>query len=212
MPDLTLITGAARSGTSLVAKILKAHGAFLGTHNELFEDTAIREGIVKPHLRSMGMDPLGQRYIVPPTPLKPIPDLADRFWRIFKNQGLTDESWVAYKGAKLSFVWPVWHQHFPDAKWIIVRRPDGEIAASCLRTSWMRGRMTHKAWVEWVNEHKGQWTILKQVGDARELWPRKFIDGDYTQLEEVFAWLGKKLRPKVVENCIDRKLFRQSAN
>ena len=63
-----LITGCARSGTSLVAGIFNICGAFGGEisgptiYNKkgIFENAFIREMLVKPWLENVGADPMGQ--------------------------------------------------------------------------------------------------------------------------------------------------------
>ena len=69
------ITGCARSGTSLVAGIIEKRGAFGGKtapgnyNNEkgFFENTTIKNDVLKPYLRSLKADPMGQ---------KPLPDMS----------------------------------------------------------------------------------------------------------------------------------------
>jgi hypothetical protein len=64
-----LITGCARSGTSMTAGIVHICGAFGGrmsgpTPNNrkgMFENEEVRNQIVKPYLSSIGADPLGQK-------------------------------------------------------------------------------------------------------------------------------------------------------
>ena len=68
MVEPILITGAARSGTSLTAGIISICGAFGGNttgstpynRNGQFENSHIRNRIVKPYLVRMGVDKLGQ--------------------------------------------------------------------------------------------------------------------------------------------------------
>lgn len=63
-----LITGCARSGTSMVAGVINMCGAFGGSmsgpnHNNakgMFENARVRNNIVKPYLRQLHVDPLGQ--------------------------------------------------------------------------------------------------------------------------------------------------------
>src|SRR5690606_36215574 len=116
---MIIVTGAARSGTSLTTRILQAHGCHLGsTVNGLYENTDVRDGVVKRYLRSIGADPLGQSILADTDNLAYVPGwrkTVERHFRAFPKP------W-AYKCAKATLIWPVWHEAFPDAKWIIVRR------------------------------------------------------------------------------------------
>ena len=68
MPPPIIVTGCARSGTSLTAGIINICGAYGGTlappnvnnRKGMFENTTVRQTIVKPYLREHGWDPLGQ--------------------------------------------------------------------------------------------------------------------------------------------------------
>ena len=69
-----LITGAARSGTSLCAGTTNICGAWGGSlsgptkynRKGMFENSEIRNAVVKPYLRRIGCDPMGQ---------DPLPDI-----------------------------------------------------------------------------------------------------------------------------------------
>ena len=104
-----LITGCARSGTSMTGGIINICGAWGGkmagqtTHNKrgMYENLEIRNGIVKPYLRSIKADPLCQ---------KPLPDIMlfrefsaassiVEYWRhaitrVIKHQEYTGGPWV----------------------------------------------------------------------------------------------------------------------
>ena len=91
-----LITGCARSGTSLVAGIINMRGAFGGKMSGpnmnnakgMFENARIRNDIVKPYYRSIGVDPLGQ-YPLPDIESLPIPTgWANDVIRIIQEEGI----------------------------------------------------------------------------------------------------------------------------
>jgi hypothetical protein len=206
-----LITGAARSGTSLVAGTINLCGAFGGNMSGpnrnnakgMFENTNIRNTIVKPYLREIGVDALGQ-YPLPNINrvLKPIHGLADKVSNIMVQQGYQGGPWM-YKGAKLCLIWPLWHQAFPSAKWIIVRRSPEDIAASCVRTGFMRAfsrsnfrRAIHvnneyEGWLWWAQQHEERFQTMKDAGlNIKEVWPDKMVSGEYKAIIETINWLG----------------------
>ena len=144
---MIFVTGCARSGTSLTASILKNLGCNTGKLNDLYENTGIREKVLKPYLRSVGADPLGQKPLPDTDNLPAMPDLRKMVQQHIPNL----EPWM-YKDAKLTLVWPVWAREFPEAKWVLVRRDKAEIAKSCLRTSFMRAYEGQLGWERWVEE------------------------------------------------------------
>lgn len=217
-----LITGCARSGTSMTAGVVHLSGAFGGTmsgatrYNQkgMFENSEIRNTIVKPTLKMMGYDPMGQ---------KPLPDvrifygiddlrilkIRKDFMRILIHEGLRDDNTFFYKGAKLCLMWPLWNKVFPTAKWIIVRRDDYDIAYSCMRTGFMSAYNTVNGWLGWVNEHKKRFLEMKTTNgmQVKEVWPQRAINGDYSELEKVIEWLGLEWKEEEVKKFISPELW-----
>jgi len=101
MQEPILITGAARSGTSMAAGVLNLCGAFggkmYGAHKAnpkgMFENTGIREQIVKPYLRQIGADPTCQ-YPLPDVNSLSIPvDWRERIEQTIQDQGYEEGIW-----------------------------------------------------------------------------------------------------------------------
>jgi len=141
MPEPILITGCARSGTSLVAGMINKCGAFGGNMSGpnknnakgMFENAHIRNLLMKPYLREIGVDPLCQ-YPLPDINKLTIPsNWKQEVEKVMTDEGYWHGPWM-YKGAKMCLTWKMWHHAFPHAKWIIVRRRTGDIVNSCLRT------------------------------------------------------------------------------
>jgi len=223
-----LITGCARSGTSLVAGIVHKCGAFGGvmsgpnTNNAkgMFENSRIREHIVKPFYRSINVDPMGQY---------PLPDVESLLiptgWQkkiegVMMGEGYKDGPWM-YKGAKLCQHWPVWHYAFPTAKYIIVRRKTSDIINSCERTGFMRAFALPKnlnavnafseadGWLWWVHQHEQRFVEMIQAGlNCKVVWPERMVDGDYSQMKETIEWLGLKWNQGEVLGFIEPKLWK----
>ncbi len=202
-----LITGCARSGTSMTAGIIEMCGAFGGRTSPpnnsnkkgMFENVDIRNGIVKPYLSSIGADPMGQ---------DPLPRMrrvygslkrADIFstqWKekvlkvLFRHGLDTDWPWY-YKGAKMCLFWPVWYAAFPDARWVIVRRQREDIVNSCLKTGFMRAHRTEDGWMGWVKHHEEMFDQMRGAGlVVHEVWPQKAISGDFSEIRGVVDDLG----------------------
>lgn len=212
-----LITGAARSGTSLTAGCVDACGAYGGricgatsaNKKGQFENTALRNSIIKPFLKAMQCDPLGQ---------KPLPEIHDMM--IYPSfhadtldtvlgQGWDGTTTWYWKGAKLCLIWPVVRNAFPDSKWLIVRRNKKDIVNSCLKTHFMRKRKTAKEWEEWVDEHLSRFEEMKKAfGDqVMEVWPTKMVEGDLSEIKTAIKWLGLEWDQSAVENFVDVRLW-----
>lgn len=209
-----LVTGCARSGTSMTAGILSVLGAWGGEmsgptkHNRkgMFENAEIRS-IVKLYLHLCNVDPKGQYPLPNINDLRPIANWKNRITGIMERQGCPFDSWF-YKGAKMCLIWPIWHNAFPKAKWIIVRRSDDDIVYSCMRTGFMNNHSTEKGWHSWVDHHKENFKQMHEAGlQIKELWPSKFVEGDYTELKEVMEWAGLPWNEESINAFVDKKLF-----
>lgn len=231
MKEPILITGCARSGTSMVAGIINMCGAFGGTmsgpnrYNEkgMFENHKIRQDLVKPYFRKIGVDPLGQ-YPLPNVNEMDIPvNWRERVQNVFLEQGYKDGPWF-YKGAKMCLHWPVWTYAFPNAKWIIVRRRSGDIVNSCLKTGFMRAfrhqvnqhavgaNDEREGWLWWVNQHLDRFREMIDAGaNCKVVWPERMIDGDYSQINEMLEWLGLEWNSEI-PNFIEPKLWKARQN
>ena len=221
MREPILITGCARSGTSMVAGVINICGAFGGnmsgpnSNNQkgMFENSTVRNEIVKPYFRQIGVDPLGQ-YPLPNTKELIIPlDWKERVEQIIIDQGYSGGPWM-YKGAKMCLHWPVWHFHFPGAKWIIVRRRTGDIIKSCMKTGFMSafGRAHNQkyvgvdnerdGWLWWVHQHIDRFIEMIQEENGpncKQIWPHRMVNGDYKQMMETIEWLGLEWDSKALE-------------
>lgn len=210
-----LITGCARSGTSLMAGVISICGAFGGDFRKpnkwnekgLFENTRIQE-IDKEYLKSIGADPKGQ-HPLPNTATLPIPnDWKARIERVMVSEGYQAGPWF-YKGARSCLTWPVWHYAFPKAKWVIVRRRSADIATSCLKTSFMNGYSSYEEWIKWVNHHEDCFVEMIKAGlNVKIIWPERMIKGDYEQAYELIEWLGLSWKSEQVMDFIEPKLWK----
>lgn len=227
MKEPILITGCARSGTSMVAGIINICGAFGGKtfgpnkNNEkgMFENQTIRQAIVKPYFMQINADPLGQ-YPLPNIKKLAIPlDWKQRVEKAMIHDGYKDGPWF-YKGAKMCLHWPVWDYAFPNAKWIIVRRRTGDIANSCLKTGFMKAYSSpavqkainvqneRDGWIWWVRQHEKRFVEMIQAGlNCKIVWPERMVDGDYSQMKEMLEWLGLEWKSEILD-FIEPKLWK----
>jgi len=211
-----LITGCARSGTSMMAGIIDICGGFGGMtagpnkHNAkgMFENLRIKMEADKPYLSSLGVDPKGQGPLPDTKKLRIPTDWKETVDNIILQQGYKEGAWY-YKGARTCLYWPVWAYAYPNAKWIIVRRRSSDIADSCLKTAFMNKYQTFDEWIKWVNQHEKKWTEMFVAGlNCKQIWPERIIRGNYEQVHEMIEWLGLEWRPKEVMNFIEPKLWK----
>lgn len=210
-----LITGCARSGTSMTAGIIQNCGAFGGKTSGpnrynpkgMFENSRIREELVKTYLRSINCDPKGQN---------PLPDYTTLTtpmgWKTFVENVMMEDGYKGgpwyYKGAKMCLIWSIWHQCFPDAKWVIVRRPRKEIIHSCLNTGFMNAFDTEEGWGRWVDHHLECFTAMRLAGlDIVEFWPGDVINGSMVAAQDLINSLGLKWHSTRVQKFVDVRLW-----
>ena len=212
------ITGCARSGTSLTAGIIDKSGIWGGNtcgptpHNQKgqFENTEIRNRVIKGYLRFLNVDPMGQN---------PLPNIdivkkdaviegdatREEVLSILITQGYKNNNVRWYlKGAKLCLIWPLWNAAFPTAKWVVVRRDDYDICSSCLKTSFMRAFNRRNGWLYWVGEHKKRFEEMHKAGlDIFEFWPFRVINGNEKHLEELLNYLDVEYTQKLKRDIQD---------
>jgi len=186
------VTGCARSGTSLTTGVLGALGVQLGTVNRLNEIDAVRDKIIKPYLESMGRDRLGQYPLADRENLKPFPDFRAR---VLAAMGPAQ----VYKCAKLGPLWPLWKEHFPGARYIIVRRHAEDIVDSCHRASFMRKAPD---WHKWVEFHLECFEGMKRELNCIEVWPFKAVSGDLSDYKAMAEFVGKPWNEDAVRKQI----------
>jgi hypothetical protein len=209
------IVGLPRSGTSLVAGLIKTCGAWsgstvpAGTYNPkgFFENKQIRDGINKPLLANLGGDEAGVTEL---PSLEDIPlsiSLRSDIARVLAEQGFTGRSPWMFKDAKLSLTWPAFAAAFPKARWLIVNRQIDDVVDSCLRTPFMaRHSKDPEFWREWAANYIYRIEALKASG--AKFWQLDadlLISGELAQFQSVtrdleLTWNEKAIRGFISPN------------
>lgn len=84
-----------------------------------------------------------------------------------------------------------WDNQFPRAKWLLVRREPAKILHSCSKTQWMNNYLDAPTWEEWLERWHDRIKSFKNANiDYQEVWPTKFIEGDYTEIKQVMINIG----------------------
>ena len=187
-----LVTGIPRSGTSIVAAVVQQCDVFIGNilKRGMYENHAVRDNIMKPYFERMGKDPRGQ-FPLPETKHLIMPaDWREKVEKLMTAQGYSEGAWM-YKSTTMGLIWPVWHNAFPNAKWIIVRRRTGDVIQSCLKTGYMRAYTDGEGWRGWVHEYEKRFVEMIEAGvNCKVIWPERMVTGDYQQMKEALEWLG----------------------
>lgn len=191
---MIFVTGCARSGTTLITRMLEACGAELGQAGGLAEHMPFKNKVLKPYLKRMGADPLGQ------TPLPDTDNLLDYPEIKADIEAVTSDTEIV-KDVKTALIWPVLHEAFPDAKWLIVHRSPEKIAESCLRTSFMSKLSTKAEWIEWAEHYHSLNDDIRENCNSMTIQTSKVIDDVWT-LEPVINWLGLEFDDKKVKKTI----------
>lgn len=194
-----LVTGMARSGTSLVAGLLALSGAWTGRtlagneHNPkgYFENLALREGVNKRLLQALGCDPLGIARLPDLDALPKTDGLAEPILAALEKQGYDGTRPWLFKDAKTALLWPIWRDNFPAARWVIVRRDEAGVLASCLRTPFMRQHSDDPAfWRAVIASYRERTDSLAASGaEVHEIETDPPADGDMTGMEDLVAAL-----------------------
>lgn len=197
-----LITGAKRSGSTFIARILSMCGAFGGACNNMYENTVIH---------SLHYEMLQPESIIPKTDGIRIPfNWAELIELELEQEGWDKQTKYFIKNSLLALYWPVWDYAFPDAKWIIVRRRTGDVIQSCLKTGYLKTFKNpevlktlnvdseKEAWLWKIKQYEQKFVEMIQAGlNCRVIWPDRMADGNFLQIMEMVDWLGLKWNTKI---------------
>jgi hypothetical protein len=204
------ITGAERSGSTLIARIFDMCGAFKGTTTSMYENIEMKN-LCDTYLLEANIQ---HDMFIPETRTLSIPvDWKQRVDSIlygcecFKKGG----AWF-FKYSGIAQMWPVWNYAYPDAKWIIVRRRTGDVVQSCVKTAYMSlfkqennlekiGVSTQEeGWKWWIHQYEKKFVEMLEAGvNAKVIWPERMVTGDYGQIYEMLDWVGLRWNPKIIE-------------
>lgn len=217
-----IITGCARSGTSLTAGIINLCGAFGGAMRKpnvnnkkgMFENIFITNNIVKPFLRLMYVDPRGQNPLPNPAVVIEKASSIGEEWRKNVLESIQRERYDGssqwfYKGAKACLIWQVWNSAFPNARWVIVRRKKEDIVKSCLRTSFMIAYNDAEGWGKWVDYHVDRFEEMKRRLNVREIHSEKIVRGDLNEIKSLVSDFGLTYNEDKIRDFISPELWNQ---
>ncbi|WP_240789442.1 sulfotransferase [Pseudooceanicola onchidii] len=208
------VLGLPRSATSMTMRVLHDHGLWLGdtvpgnaeNPQGYFESRALRDGIVKPLLRDLGADPLGVRSLPAWDVLPPDPTLRGRITRQLRTEGYDGSQPWGFKDPKLTLLWRLFDQAFPNAIWVIVTRDRARVIDSLCRTSFMARHSTSADyWVPFCNAYDHRLSQLRRSG-ARvfEVDSDALSDGGFGQIRKVIEATGLTYDAKTARAALVR--------
>lgn len=206
MQNMILITGAERSGSSIVAKVFSMCGAFGGDCNQMNENISIKA--------------LHHLYIDKKSDGCHMVDLSKTHFKgtwndivmdAFYDDGMNASHTPFYKDSAIAQTWQLWGDAFKDAKWIIVRRRTGDVIESCIQTAYMlrfkketnrkiiNVTSERNGWLWWVHQYEERFIkiIEKYPDNYRIVWPEKMAIPDFTQMQEAIEWAGLQWNPEI---------------
>jgi hypothetical protein len=151
-----------------------------------FESHAVREQLQRPYFRRIGKDPFCRRPLPTEKDIIIEPDWRDRFFRAVPGA-------TAHKECKIILYWEQWHDAFPDAKWVIIRRDRAEIIESVTkRTSFMAGRLTPAQYEKWIDRHIERMDQLKACHGLSwiEIDSGDMLCDDFQGIRSAIKWCG----------------------
>lgn len=197
----------------MVAGALGISGAWLGltvpgggieNPKGFFENIFLREAVNKQILTFSGADPLGVKSLPNLGQLPEITNLDQLIRSNLEREGYDFQRRWLFKEPKLTLIWPNFANFFPNAHWVIVRREKSQIVQSCLHTSFMRRQNSDPVfWQLWVEQYLSRLKILKQTElQWTEIWPQKFIEGDFSELFALVQKLDLNWREEALHEFI----------
>lgn len=188
MNDPILITGIPRSGISIIAGVINHCGAYGGVKAE--EDYDGRCPMEHEKIKSLIMKPLMNglcQNSMPSTKdchrvASPLSEALRR--RVQRFIDHPDGAWF-YASSQLCLTWPIWHEAFPNAKWIIVRRDDKDIIDACMKTTYMKAYSDASGWQSWIDKYRAKFDEMLNIQYLSNVWPNKSIDGNIDDLQRL---------------------------
>jgi len=204
-----LITGIERSGSSIIAKLIKSCKIHAGSVNEMGENLTIKRLVSNYYTSVLKVPENGQKPLPNVSALNLDIDWEKAIGSLLIQEGYKgDRPWM-YKSFRIAQTWPIWASIYPDAKWVIVRRKTPDIIQSCLKTAFMNAYTDKEGWLDWVHQHENLFIdIIKSNANYIEIWPERMAIGDYSQIYEMLEWLGLEWNDSIL--TLTRPLFKNS--
>ena len=157
-----------------------------------FEHITLRDHITKGILAAHGYDPLGVQTF-PPRSFNPsikfnhALTLRQTVDAIIRDDGYVPGYRWLYKDPKMSLVWRMYDDAFPNAIWIVVSRDRDDFVRSCLKTNFMVRHSTDPSFWDRVAQQYEQRLadIVEGVATCYEVRTDDVVQGDFSDIERI---------------------------
>jgi len=192
-----IVTGIPRSGIGIVASLLRAFGAWPGdseTDDKHGPNAELRDRIIRPYFRGIREAPTGrgvtggavERSRSVASAVAPV--WRRRMLHYLHGHGYEGGPWI-YWGGDASLAWPVWLEAFPASRWVIVRRDEKNVIASCMATRYIRDAVGDIP--AWANSYTDRFEeIAKAASLSLECWPGRMFSGKLDAAKRLVTDLG----------------------
>lgn len=186
-----LITGAYRTGKTLIAEVIRDCGVFAGDFTAGLMDGKNGHEVLISHLKDAQSRLLAQDGGGYPSPLPSI----QMFW----NQIITERlhqwgynptnKWML-KSPSILPQWELWAQSFPEAKVVVVARSREDILRSLAHT-YPYSQNSQEEWERVLDTCEDyQVKMIKSGMNVKVIWPERCVGGDYRAIHDMLNWLG----------------------
>lgn len=202
-----IITEIPRSGASIIAAVLGNCGVWLGDSHGTSPSKRLSSLLARPMLRGLGCDPVALGTYPPTLACNAVAASTSALWRravckiMERDAEGIGRPW-AYLGADATPLWPVWRSAFPDARWIIVRRSQRSIIASCRRTGDVGVGKSDDDLFRWIGNFEMSFSEIMAVTNSREIWPSRALAGELGEVLLLLDWLGVAYDPTAVSDLL----------
>ena len=201
------VTGAPRSGKTMIAGVLRISGAYFGTVDNMLENIPLTRELVEPYMQQQKIYPFAHRGLQNSRELQIPKNWGEQVENIVMDDGYNEGEW-AYKTSKIAATWPAWAYAFPKARYVLVRRRPGDIVKSCVKTGYLKEHDTEEGWLQMVKAYEDKLVEMIYEGlNCKIIWPHRMVNGDYEQLYELLDWLGLPWKSEIL-SYIDPKFWK----
>ncbi len=213
-----LILGCPFSGMDQAAALLHKHGLWMGKTDEDWDITSNKHRYGNPTILNQVNGKILGLMKTHPYQIDKIPELENLptvsglkpvISGILKRQGYDRSTMWGYKDFRLSLMWPIWQNMYPEAKWIIVKRPHSVIVNNCLRIVGTRKISQHDHyWYNWCEMYEERLQALKtEASHVLEIDSTAVQNGEFDQLQKVFTGLGMTFDRKIAKDLLSPKYW-----
>ena len=208
--DPILIAGSPRSGTTMIAGLLKLHGVWVGesrvTRDPKSNSLIGTENV--PIKRTIGQEfnRIGYKNRAIPFPLaEELKTLNyEKIWNVIVSVVPEERQWL-FKSAGLLILYEYFNAKFPKARWVFPRRNPQDIVASIKRHTYMKFSSNTLEFVEEVR--KRQVEVCEYVDHSTFIPTKEVANLNMELIQEYFDFCHVKMDERIVRDFIKPEMM-----